>query len=384
MATIDPPLAIDLFCGAGGLSLGLQQAGFRVAAAAERWAPAARSYRLNFPTHTLLEIDLGEVEPAELAQAVGLSPGAIDLVAGGPPCQGFSIQRIGEDADPRNHLVLKFGDFIRYLRPKMFMMENVPGLLGKRGRELAETFRSQMIAAGYTVSSQVIDAADFGVPQRRRRVVFCGWRTATVAPFHFPPPELVEADHRTVRDAIGDLPSPPADYSPHPDDPLHRWMRVSELNERRLRHIPPGGGFESLPVELRVDCHKGGAERIGHRYVYGRLHPDEPAATITARFDSFTRGKFAHPVAHRNITLREGARLQTFPDGFRFEGSQEEIAAQIGNAVPPLLAHKLGSAILRHLADGVGNPVRPSVTPSRSIAQLSLFATRSDRSVHDG
>lgn len=378
MATTDAPVAVDLFCGAGGLSLGLQQAGFRVAAAAERWAPAARSYRLNFPTHTLLEIDLGKVDPAELALAAGVTPGAIDLVAGGPPCQGFSIQRIGEDADPRNNLVLKFGDFIRYLRPKMFLMENVPGLLGKRGRELAETFRNQMIEAGYTVSSQVIDAADFGVPQRRRRVVFCGWRTGTVAPFKLPPPEYVEPDHRTVRDAIGDLPSPPADYSPHPDDPLHRWMRVSELNERRLRHIPPGGGFESLPVELRVDCHKGGAERIGHRYVYGRLHPDEPAATITARFDSFTRGKFAHPVQHRNITLREGARLQTFPDGFRFEGSQEEIAAQIGNAVPPLLAEKLGRAIVRHLGVDAARTQRQHGPLLRSGAQLPLFEVHLD------
>jgi hypothetical protein len=124
---------------------------------------------------------------------------------------------------------------------------------------------------------------------------------------------------------------------------------MSELNAERLRHIPPGGGMEHLPVELRVNAHKNGAHKIGHRYVYGRLAPDEPAGTITARFDSFTRGKFAHPFEDRNITLREGARLQTFPDDFRFEGTQEEIAALIGNAVPPLLAERIGRAMARHL-----------------------------------
>jgi DNA (cytosine-5)-methyltransferase 1 len=121
---------------------------------------------------------------------------------------------------------------------------------------------------------------------------------------------------------------------------------MSQTNQERLRHIPPGGGFESLPVELRVDAHKGGADRIGHRNVYGRLAADKPAATITARFDSFTRGKFAHPLEDRNITLREGARLQTFPDDYQFVGSQEEVAALIGNAVPVMLAEAIGRSIV--------------------------------------
>jgi DNA (cytosine-5)-methyltransferase 1 len=114
--------------------------------------------------------------------------------------------------------------------------------------------------------------------------------------------------------------------------------------------IPPGGGMQDLPDELKVDCHKVGADKIGHRYVYGRLSPDKPAATITARFDSFTRGKFGHPVEARNITLREGARLQSFPDSFRFFGTQEEIAAQIGNAVPPLVSEWLAKAAAVYLA----------------------------------
>src|SRR5262249_30219412 len=155
-----------------------------------------------------------------------------------------------------------------------------------------------------------------------------------------------------VRTALAGLPEPPADGSA-PDGPAHhRRTRLSALNRERLRHVPPGGGMQDIPPHLRVRCHRDGPVRIGHRYVYGRLHPDEPAATLTARFDSFTRGKFAHPWADRNLTLREGARLQTFPDDFVFEGNQEEIAAQIGNAVPPLLAEALGAALWRALGGG--------------------------------
>jgi DNA (cytosine-5)-methyltransferase 1 len=142
--------------------------------------------------------------------------------------------------------------------------------------------------------------------------------------------------------------------------------------------IPPGGGMEDLPVELRVDCHKNGAKRIGHRFVYGRMAPDRPAPTITARFDSFTRGKFGHPVEPRNITLREGARLQTFPDSFKFVGTQEEIAALIGNAVPPLLAQKLGEQLLMHLASSQRiHGLKRRNPRARPQVQLSLFQSGS-------
>lgn len=330
--------AVDLFAGAGGFSLGLLSCGFRVIGAADNWAPAVASYRANFPDHRLIGVDLGEISGHRLTRALGVVAGEVDLVVGGPPCQGFSIQRIGPDHDARNHLVLCFAEHVSALRPRMFIMENVAGLLGRRGRELVRSFEARLRTAGYTVARALVDAQDYGVPQRRKRVVFCGW-LPTVPPPMWPPPS--SGARRTVRDAIGDLPPPPKDPTEETDDPLHRRSRLSELNLKRLRYIPPGGGFEDLPVDLRVNCHKGGAARIGHRNVYGRLDPDAPAATITARFDSFTRGQFAHPAEDRNITLREGARLQTFPDGFKFTGNREEIAAQIGNAVPPLLAELL-------------------------------------------
>lgn len=334
---------LDLFCGCGGLTLGLQQAGFDIALALDKWDRALESYRLNFshPAHCR---DLATLEPSEIEGLLGLK---VDVIVGGPPCQGFSVQRIGGDFDPRNNLVLKFGELITGLRPSMFLMENVPGLLGKRGRNLFDQFCVEMRSGGYDLNFKIINAADFGVPQVRRRVLVVGWLRGLFAKYQFPEPIFTQLDYRTTRSAIEDLPelSPGVNNS----DPLHFLTRLSPLNQKRIELIPPGGGFQDLPLDLRAKCHAPGAERVGHRGVYGRLHPDEPSGTITARFDSFTRGRFGHPWIPRNLTLREGARLQTFPDEFQFVGSQEEIAAQIGNAVPPLLAHRIGSSILSHL-----------------------------------
>lgn len=338
------PTAIDLFCGAGGFSLGLERAGLRVVGAADNWERALTTYRANF-NHAALNVDLGCITGKQLLKNLGLTSGP-DVLVGGPPCQGFSIQRIGKDEDHRNNLVLEYGRLIAELRPKLFVMENVPGLIGKRGKALADEFVRRLSSDGYLVNSLMIDAADYGVAQHRRRVVFIGQRM-TETPLRIEPPSVRRVT--SVLDAIGDLPEPPADLSPLPGDPLHRRTRLSVLNQRRMALIPPGGGMQDLPYELRVDCHKPGADKVGHRYVYGRLAPDRPAATITARFDSFTRGKFGHPITPRNITLREGARLQSFPDSFVFTGSQEEIAAQIGNAVPPKVAEFLGHQMIAHL-----------------------------------
>ena len=289
----------------------------------------------------------------------------VDLVVGGPPCQGFSIQRIGTDTDGRNDLIGSFARTVISMRPKLFIMENVPGLLGHRGREHLRRFETQLAEAGYELTQRILDASDFGVSQVRKRVFVVGWPKTIGARFEFPEP--LASDPRSVRDAIGDLPEPPRDFTPMPGDPLHRRMKLSELNLERLRHIPPGGGFEDLPVELRVDCHKAGAARIGHRNVYGRLEFDRPASTITARFDSFTRGRFAHPGQDRNITLREGARLQGFSDDHAFLGTQEEVAALIGNSVPPPLGKAMGIAALRFLTSA--STMRPNRT-KRTSAQL--------------
>jgi len=331
--------ALDLFSGAGGFSLGLERAGFRVGLGVDSWPIAAKTYAANF-NHPIWCTDLSDACGSDLLDGAGMRQGQLDLVVGGPPCQGFSIQRIGTDQDARNSLVTVYARLIRELGPRLFILENVPGLLGTRGRPLLDAFLLIVREAGFETSVHVVNAADYGVPQQRKRVIVLGWRVHDTAAFELPQPAAESAQRRTVMQAIGDMPAAalPGEVG---SDPLHKQSRLSALNQERLKHIPPGGGMEDLPVYLRATCHKAGASKIGHRYVYGRLAPDRPASTITARFDSFTRGRFAHPFENRNITLREGARLQTFPDSFEFVGNQEEIAAQIGNAVPPLLAEAL-------------------------------------------
>lgn len=360
-------IAVDLFCGAGGLSLGLVDAGFVVAGAMDSWERAVANYKLNF-SHPVLCEDIQKISGKEFLRQVG-HDSEVHLVAGGPPCQGFSVQRIGEDADIRNSLVLEFGRFVSQIRPKMFLMENVPGLLGKRGKHVTVEFETLVKSVGYEVRSLTVNAAEYGVPQIRKRIFYYGWLQSEGPTFIFPPPTHSPEQFESVIKTIGDLPSPTEEKTRDQMDALHRRTRLSPLNLERLRYIPPGGGFENLPVNLRAKCHQNGAAGIGHRYVYGRLEPDRPAATITARFDSFTRGKFAHPFEDRNITLREGARLQTFPDCFHFEGSQEEIAALIGNAVPPLLAGVLGRAFFSHLS-GLSEDV---MTAPRQESQFQLF-----------
>jgi DNA (cytosine-5)-methyltransferase 1 len=346
-AEFDPPkpTAIDLFCGAGGMSIGLQRAGFSVLCAADVWKVAVETYQRNF-AHPVICADLAGYRASALQRLAGISHIPVDLVVGGPPCQGFSIQRVGPDEDHRNNLVLEFARLVAEISPTSFIMENVPGLIGKRGRQLFDVFLERVEIAGYEADAFVVNAADYGVPQIRRRVIVFGWQRGQGGAVSAPTPTHSPENYATVWEAIRDLPAPGPPGTMSTFDPLHRASRLSDLNRQRLKHIPPGGGMEDLPVDLRVNCHKAGADKIGHRYVYGRLAPGKPASTITAGFDSFTRGRFAHPYDDRNITLREGARLQTFPDSFEFVGTQEEIAAQIGNAVPPVLAHALATSFL--------------------------------------
>jgi DNA (cytosine-5)-methyltransferase 1 len=337
--------AVDLFSGAGGLSHGLIKAGFSVLAAFDFWQLAVDTYTKNFE-HSADCADISQLQASDLLDYCQLRKGELDLLAGGPPCQGFSIQRIGDDTDDRNQLVLDFARLIDGIRPRAFLMENVTGLLGQRGRWVLREYLFRVEQAGYETKIARVNAADYGVSQNRRRALILGWRHGE-PPLDVPPP--VTRTPLTVWEAIGDLPPAAPPGATRASDPMHIESKLSDLNRRRLELIPPGGGFEDLPLELRVPCHRIGAETIGHRGVYGRLHPDQPAGTITARFDSFTRGRFAHPYENRNLTLREGARLQSFPDEFIFLGNREEAAALIGNAVCPRLAKTVATAIVHQL-----------------------------------
>lgn len=347
MSSIPKITVIDAFAGAGGLSLGLKWAGLDLRCAFDANIYAVKTYRRNFK-HPILHKRIEEITREELLNAAGLKEGEFDLLVGGPPCQGFSVRRRGEDKDPRNKLVLEFGRLIAELKPTFFLMENVPGLVGRRGKEYLESFKLLLNAEGYELHIAKLDASDFGVPQIRKRVFVVGEKIINGKTFfEFPGEEYKVKEKVTVRQALQGLPSPPDDFTEHPEIANHKRERTSKLNQLRISFVPQGGGREYIPEELQLECHKrASVEKAGHRYSYGRLAWDEPAATITARFDSFTRGKFAHPEENRTITLREGARLQTFPDDFVFEGPKVEVAKQIGNAVPPLLGKVLGLSII--------------------------------------
>lgn len=336
---------IDSFCGAGGLGLGLQRAGFDILLSFDIDQICIDTINVNkkYFNHPAEAADIADMLNGKLLEKCNLERGELFLLAGGPPCQGFSVQRRGSDIDIRNELVLKYGQLIDELYPMYFVMENVTGIAGKRGKTILQQLIEDVEQIGYTVHVDLLDAQDFGVPQRRRRYIIVGERNDMGEHYEYPHPI---SERRTVRDVIGKLPAPPEDGSDHPEISLHRRDRLSDLNLRRIQAIKEGQGRDDLPEELLADCHKVDSSVIGFRSVYGRMAWDDVAPTITARFDSFTRGKFGHPVQDRSISLREGALLQSFPMDFEFTGNKVDIARQIGNAVPPLLAEQIGKSIV--------------------------------------
>lgn len=337
--------AIDAFSGAGGLTLGLIRAGFAVKLAFDNDVNAIETHKLNIDGRAEV-LDASSTSGAELLNAAGLEVGELDLLAGGPPCQGFSLQRRGPRDDKRNNLVLRYLDWLEEMQPRAFLLENVPAIRGVRGSEFIQAVEDFARAQGYAVHARILNAAHFGVPQQRRRAILVGLPKDAL--FEWPEPD--EGGIRTVRQTIGHLPPPPPDGSEHPSYPNHRQDLLSPINLERIKHVPEGGGRLDLPDHLWLNCHRG-----NHRHLdtYGRLAWDKPAGTITARFDSFTRGRFGHPDQDRSITLREGASLQSFPEDFTFVGTKVDVARYVGNAVPPLLAECIGRSIFKALSGDI-------------------------------
>jgi DNA (cytosine-5)-methyltransferase 1 len=337
----------DLFCGAGGLSLGLKRAGFTPVFATDLDPYACATYEANLGEH-VRKCSAAQLSASLICDETGLVPGQLALVCGGPPCQGFSIQRRGKRADERNSLVIDFATIAVGLRPAFILIENVPTLFGARGRTELSQALEVMREAHYEHAARVLDAADYGIPQHRRRAFVVAWRSEDVHGFLFPKPTHDEFSYETVADALRGLPEPLDEFTMHPDFHNHIRVKISAINEERISHVPRGGGRTDLPEHLQLRCHK---KANGHRHldVFGRMEWGKPAPTITAMFDNFTRGRFAHPDQNRCITAREGARLQGFPDTFAFRGPKKDVARQIGNAVPPLLAQRIGEAIAASL-----------------------------------
>lgn len=330
------PSAVDLFCGAGGLSEGLRQAGYKVIGAVELDALACNTYRLNHKPVKLWEMDITRLSGAAIMKSLKLRPGDLDLLAACPPCQGFSSMRTKNgtrwNRDSRNELIFEVLRIIRSMKPMSVMLENVPGLV-ENNRFVA--FRKGLETLGYRVKWDILNTVDFAVPQRRRRLVLLASRVGE--------PEFAPraARNRTVRQFIENLTPPERSRDPLHNYPTHRSKKVEDF----IRRIPRNGGSRmALGLKDQLQCHR---RLEGFWDVYGRMAWDKPAPTITGGCINPSKGRFLHPRANRAITLREAALLQTFPKTYCFplDRGRYPVALLIGNALPPEFIKRHATAL---------------------------------------
>ncbi|MEO9589293.1 MULTISPECIES: DNA cytosine methyltransferase [Marinobacter] len=336
--TGESPIAADLFCGSGSVSAALASAGFRVAFAIDNDDSAKATYTKNHPSTLFFGQDIGDVDPLDAKGSLQGRP--LSILAVCAPCQPFSSQnRKRNKADQRAPLVLEALRFAKALKPETIWVENVPGIVRS---EAKQELREGLSKLGYSFSDPIrVSATDLGVPQRRFRSIFVASKSDFVlkrfeslrtTPSVITPP--------TVRMAFSGL-KPVGLGEQCPIDPLHRARRHSPITIQRLRAIPKDGGSRAaLPENLQLACHRN-LQAKSFPDVYGRMAWDLPSPTLTTGCTDVTRGRFAHPEQDRAITLREAARLQTFPDSYSFEGTHTQIARLIGNAVPYEMARQI-------------------------------------------
>ena len=369
--------AVDLFCGCGGISAGLRSSGFRVIAGADVDSKYISTFQFNFPEARSMNIDLMDYTPVQFMTTLGIEPGELDLLAGGPPCQGFSknVPRGLRYMDDSNNLLIRtFLDYCEIIEPKVILMENVAELRNGFAGQFSDEIITRLDHAGYSVTGMTLNAAEHGVPQLRRRAFFLAVRGSTA--LEKPPvthcatssqlqlfdkPIFDKPSFVTVWEAIGDLPSichgegqDPCEYAYEPFSEYQRKMRnnsgevhnhvarpLSRTQFERLAALQPGQGHKDLPAELKV--------RSGYSGAYGRLTKGMTARTITRWVFHPGSGRWGHPEDIRTLTIREAARIQGFADEYQFVGSFVQQAGQIGNAVPPLLAQLIGTSIRTRL-----------------------------------
>jgi len=331
--------AIDLFSGCGGLSEGLEKAGFEVIAGVELDIAAVKTYELNHYKTKIFQEDIRKIAPSDVK---ALIPGGIlHLLAGCPPCQGFSsVRRLNRDApivDARNDLILEYYRFVEALQPITIMMENVPGLIEyPLFKETVKRLRN----LNYKIDLKIVDISKYGVPQRRKRLVLLGSRIGEV--------KIAEGSNhlKTVKDAIGNI-----EELINPDDQLHSvFPKHSDRINQIISLIPlDGGSLKSLPEEYQLKCHQ--KENVGFNDIYGRLAWNKVSTTITGGCLNPSKGRFLHPEKNRCISAREAALLQTFPPDYIFpmDITRQALALQIGNALPPEFCRQQAEILVNHL-----------------------------------
>lgn len=332
-------ISIDLFSGCGGLTAGLNKAGFRTKAAIEINADAIRTFKLNQKNTTVIEKDIRKIKMTEVKKH--LKGQRLHLLAGCPPCQGFSTVRKRNKnkskRDDRNNLIMEYLRLVKKLKPLTIMLENVPGLTTYY---LFKEFINELNALGYNPKVDIVNVRDYGVPQSRRRLVVVGSLLGNI--------EIATAPNKrkTVRDAIGSLES-----VKKTKDPLHKiFASHSPAVLEMIKRTPKDGGSRrDLPMKFRLKCHKD--EKIGFRDVYGRLRWDDQSTTITGGCLNPSKGRFLHPKEDRVITPREAALLQSFPRSYKFPTDipKQSLALMIGNALPPKFSYYQAKNIKEHL-----------------------------------
>jgi DNA (cytosine-5)-methyltransferase 1 len=375
------PKAISLFSGAGGCSLGFKNAGFDVLYASDIDKDAIKSYRANFPNTVAEEADIQSLDGFEILSKFEMKQGDIDFLIGGPPCQGFSTAGSRFWDDPRNTLLKDYVRVLGELRPKWFLMENVEGLLTSKNGEYVFEAVKAFVELGYKVRVDKVYAHEFGVPQRRKRVFIIGNRLGI--DFDLPKPttkvrgQIFNLSEVCLKDALINLPNPSQDkneeltyptnleqgvlssYYLNPKNIIHDHyvIQLNELQLKRISRLEPGQTMKDLPSNLQHESFKRRSlrrvqdgmpseKRGGAPSGLKRLFVNQPSLTITS---AATR-EFIHPTEDRPLTIRECARIQTFPDWFEFSGNSSEKIQQIGNAIPPLLAEQFGLHFLKHFS----------------------------------
>ena len=337
--------AVDLFCGAGGLTCGLRQAGIKVKAGIDIEKRCEHAYAHNNKTKFIAR-SVTEITGEDIARFQ--TNADYTLLAGCAPCQAFSTYNPkATSTDPRWKLLNHFGRLIEESHPDFVTMENVPQIAKK---DVFEDFLKLLENCGYYKPDwKVIKCEDYGLPQRRHRLVLLASR---LGPIKVLSPEEFGAPRRTVREAIGGLP-PVAAGEIYREDPLHQTRNLTPVNLERIRASRPGGSWNDWPEELKLDCHK---RQSGSSFtaVYGRMLWDAPSPTMTTQFIGYGSGRFGHPEQDRALTLREGAILQSLPGNYEFVAPGEPlelnvVARMIGNAVPVMIGELIGKSIFAHL-----------------------------------
>lgn len=355
---------VDLFCGAGGLSEGFRQAGYHVLAGSDYDPAAGKTFAATHPEATFLGGPIQDLSVRDFLRATGLKKGELEVLVGGPPCQGYSVYNHGRGVDdPRAGLFREYLRIVKGLMPKWLVMENVSGLTSIADGGIIREIEDGMDALGYKVKWKILKAEEYGVPQERRRIVFIANRIG--APIVHPKPTHGPGllPYVTIWDAIGDLAplengdvlgsdkyrtGPMNDYQRELRAganrvPNHTASRLSSVNLDRMKHIPAGGSWRDIPFDLLPEGMKR-AKRSDHTKRYGRPRKSDLSCTILTKCDVHW-GAYIHPEQDRAISVREAARLQSFPDTFEFLGSRTEQYVQVGNAVPPLLGRAIAEAL---------------------------------------